>query len=130
MHQMGLSHSHTAIQKQWVVAARGIGNHRSRRGSRELVTSAHDKGIEGKLGVQNLGSAFQVSPWLPNRRRSRSGVGRRSHFVSDMAHWKTQLANGIADWSGKLGFQPVTGAAIRNGDEYGIAGGANKRRPF
>ena len=60
MHQVGLAHAHSAIEKQRVVGFGRLLGHRARRGVRKLVGLAHDERIEAVSQIQLVITAFEI----------------------------------------------------------------------
>src|SRR5262252_9301449 len=52
MHQMGLAHSHAAVEEERIVAAGWIGGHGSSGCVRELIAGAHHECVERESRIQ------------------------------------------------------------------------------
>ena len=65
MHQVGLAHTHPAIEEKRVVAARGVRGDGLRRRMGELIAGSHHEGTEGEFRIQRARAADRRPPARP-----------------------------------------------------------------
>src|SRR5215472_8069639 len=106
MHQVSFAHTHAAIDKKRVVAARWMCSDRPCRGMSELIARAHHETFECELRIERADGCLTALTVFLRQRRENPHAPFRPRFIRDARYLKRKLLNCATDQGRELGLEP------------------------